>query len=154
LQEALDITCQLGECSLCGARTRDDDDIMTWLEHAFVVIHQGAQSPLDQIPLHCVADTFADHEAEAVLRMGCANPTEGCCRAVHRAPSGANCRKIGAGADALGPFHNPLPLAAARYATVRRQRPLRRRDLSTLRPLCVDMRLMKPCTRLRGIRFG
>jgi hypothetical protein len=33
-------------------------------------------------------------------------------------------------------------------------RPLRRRAASTARPALVCMRFMKPCTRLRGMRFG
>jgi hypothetical protein len=34
------------------------------------------------------------------------------------------------------------------------QRPLARRALRTRRPLRVDMRFMKPCSRLRGMRLG
>jgi hypothetical protein len=43
---------------------------------------------------------------------------------------------------------------ASDQTTVRRQRPLSLRALSTLRPLRVLIRFIKPCSRFRGMRFG
>jgi hypothetical protein len=40
------------------------------------------------------------------------------------------------------------------YTTVNRQRFFKRRAFNTLRPLCDDIRCMKPCTRKRGMRLG
>ncbi len=58
---------------------------------------------------------------------------------------------------------NPLKMGYARpregaqpqyHQTVNSHRPLLRLDFKTLRPVRLDMRLIKPCTRLRGLFLG
>jgi hypothetical protein len=67
------------------------------------------------------------------------------------------------GASRAKQASSPYPLADVRrtlrrlrtdQTTVSRQRPLSLRACSTLRPARVLMRSMKPCLRLRGMRFG
>jgi hypothetical protein len=66
----------------------------------------------------------------------------------------AHALEVGGMAQAMCALHDRAALARSPYTTVNRWRPRSRRRRRTLRPPGFIIRLRKPCSRLRGIRFG
>lgn len=136
---------EIGEGARCRASFGGDDDGVPLRQ---IRLHLGEQCPqpsFHQIARDGIAHALAHDETILVVRCRSRAPAQDERGAMHRAARRAHRREIARGTQAFG---------SSQASTVRRQRPLARRDFSTRRPLRVAIRFMKPCVRSRGIRLG
>src|SRR4051812_41731286 len=118
------------------------------------VPHGFADAPLHLIAYHRFSHPLSYRDAQpggvCVVRRHVEDEQGVPPRATHRTDP----LEIGGAAEALLAAHLSAALAVWPYTTVSRIRPRSRRRRSTLRPPGVLIRLRKPCSRLRGMRFG
>lgn len=138
--------------------SRDEENIVPWADLWMLVSHGFLEPPFDPIAPRGVPDSSSHRKAVAVVVPPIREHDDDGQSGRPRATVATHTLEI----EGLAEPERSRDHQSSSYrwvgffssATVSFQRPLRRRAASTARPARVCMRFMKPCSRLRGIRFG